>query len=177
MPQHQNEPIAIENLQRYLRQLSYHDPTITAPPIDGIFETDTQRSLKEFQASLGVPATGKADKRTWDALYAKYRASISEHTPPRAVPFFPFTRQNVEFTPGSTGFSVSVLQHMLRELSANYSSLENAEITGTYDERTANAVKLFQARNRLPESGNTDVPTWNAIVDQYNLLFASEPNL
>lgn len=177
MPQKETEALAIENLQRYLRQLSYHDSAITAPPIDGIFESDTQQSLRDFQASHGLPATGKADKRTWDALYANYRASLTEHTPPRAVALFPFAIQPSEILPGNVGFAVSVLQHMLRELSANYSDLEDVAVTGTYDEKTAAAVRHFQSSNRMPETGNTDVPTWNAIVDQYNLLFATEPFL
>ncbi|MBQ8310000.1 MAG: peptidoglycan-binding protein [Clostridia bacterium] len=177
MPQHTNEPLAIENLQRYLRQLSYHNPSIKAPPIDGIFESDTRTSLRDFQTLRGLPVTGKADRRTWDELYTSYRASLTEHTPPRTVAFFPFVRQTVELVPGNIGFAVSVLQHMLRELSANYNGLEPTDVTGTYDESTAQAVRYFQKHNSLPESGNTNASTWNAITDQYNILFATEPFL
>ena len=175
MPQNMNESLATENLQRYLRQLSYHDPSITAPPIDGIFEDDTRQSLREFQVSHGLPATGRVDKRTWDALYASYRASLTKHTPPRAVAILPFLREPFELIRGSVGFPVSALQHMLRELSADYAGLDEVEITGIYDDKTVDAVKSFQRNNRLPQSGNTDIPTWNAIVDQYNFLFAAEP--
>ena len=48
MPQHPNQSIAIENLQRYLRQLSYDHPEIPAPPIDGVFESQTKDALNAF---------------------------------------------------------------------------------------------------------------------------------
>jgi hypothetical protein len=34
MPEYETEAQAIQNLRTYLRQLSYHDKNITAPPID-----------------------------------------------------------------------------------------------------------------------------------------------
>ncbi|MBE6589383.1 MAG: hypothetical protein E7643_04320 [Ruminococcaceae bacterium] len=177
MPQYRNESAATENLQRYLRQLSYHNPAIFAPPIDGVFGSDTARSLRDFQGAYGLPVTGSADRRTWDVLYAAYRASRTEHTQPRSVAILPFLTTPVLITQGSHSFAVTVLQHMLRELSALYTELEEVEITGGYDDITYNAVKLFQKKNRLPESGITDVSTWNAVTDQYNMLFASEPYL
>ena len=173
----QNERETVQNLQRYLRQLSYHEPSISPPPIDGILASDTQRALREFQALYGLPATGKADRKTWEMLYASYRASLTANSPPRTVAFFPYTPQPAEITLGKESFTVSVLQHMLRELSANYSEAESVTVTGIYDRQTADAVRSFQQKNRLPESGSVDVPTWNAIADQYNFLFAAEPYL
>ena len=175
MPQQQNEALATENLQRYLRQLSYHNPAITAPPIDGIFESDTQKALREFQEWKSLPVTGVADRDTWDALYAAYRASLSENTPARAISFFPFTKDAFALSRGDSNFTISVLQYMLRELSSLYTDLESVEITGSYDDVTERAVRDFQQQNRLPPSGRTDLPTWNAIADQYNILFSVEP--
>ena len=177
MPQYQNESEATKNLQRYLRQLSYHNTSIFPPPIDGIFESDTRRSLSDFQGAYGLPVTGIADRETWELLYAAYRASLTENTPPRAISVFPFLPTEVQLSPGSQAFSVTVLQHMLRELSVLYSPLLSVEITGTYDDATYEAIKDFQSKNRLFANGITDVPTWNAIADQYNLLFAAEPYL
>ena len=175
MPQHPNEALAVENLQRYLRQLSYHIPTITSPPIDGIFASDTQKALREFQEWQSLPSTGIADRDTWEALYAAYRASLGENAPARAISFFPFTKEAVVLSLGNTNFATSVLQYMLRDLSALYTPLETVEITGRYDDVTARAVRDFQERNRLPTSGITDLPTWNAIADQYNVLFSVDP--
>ncbi len=176
MPENRNESVAIEKLQRYLRQLSYRE-AITAPPIDGIFERDTRRSLEEFQALYRLPVTGSATRETWDALYAAYRASLTASTPPRAVLILPPMSESFPLTVGNDAFAVTVLQHMLRELSSLYSALERVDVTGIYDTATVAAVNEFQIRNRMPPSGNVDVPTWNAITDQYNILFSTEPFL
>lgn len=176
MAKNRNESVATENLQRYLRQLSYRE-SITPPPVDGIFESDTKRALEEFQALYRLPVTGVATRETWDALYDAYRASLTASIPPRAVLILPPQSESFPLSNGSTSFAVNVLQHMLRELSSLYSGLEEVEISGNYDEATEAAVKEFQIRNRLNPSGSVDVPTWNAITDQYNILFSTEPFL
>ena len=170
MPRYENEAEAILNLQRYLRQLSYHHPQITAPPIDGIFDRDTERSLREFQAMRGLPVTGRADRRTWDELYTLYRASIAENEPPRTVAILPFVAGEILLQKGDDGFTVSVLQYMLRELGESLAELEEVEITGIFDENTARAVQLFRVQNGLPEGETVDLITWNTLVDRFNRL-------
>ena len=170
MPRYENETEAILNLQRYLRQLSYHHPEITPPPIDGIFERDTEESLKDFQAMVGLPVTGRADRRTWDALYAMYRASIAENEPPRTVAILPFVAGEILLQKGDEGFTINVLQYMLRELGESLAELEEVEITGIFDENTARAVRLFRVQNGLPEGETVDLITWNTLVDRFNRL-------
>ena len=170
MPRYENEAEAILNLQRYLRQLSYHHPEITPPPIDGIFERDTEESLKDFQAMVGLPVTGRADRRTWDELYTVYRASIAENEPPRTVAILPFVAGEILLQKGDDGFTVSVLQYMLRELGESLVELEDVEVSGIFDEKTARAVQLFRVQNGLPEGETVDLITWNTLVDRFNRL-------
>ena len=174
MQPHENERTAILNLQRYLRQLSYHDPTITPPPIDGIFERDTARALREFQRSQGFPETGSADRATWERLYELYRASLTEHTPARAVSFFPAREDFTLFEQSSAAFPIAVLQYMLRELGALYPGTDGIVLNGVYDDATRRAVRVFQEKNRLPADGSVNLSTWNAIVDQHNILLYGE---
>ena len=170
MPIYENEAQATANLQRYLRQLSYHHPEITPPPIDGIFERDTEESLKDFQAMVGLPVTGRADRRTWDALYAMYRASIAENEPPRTVAILPFVAGEILLQKGDEGFTINVLQYMLRELGESLAELEEIEVSGIFDENTARAVRLFRVQNGLPEGETVDLITWNTLVDRFNRL-------
>ena len=170
MPKYENEAQATANLQRYLRQLSYHYPEITPPPIDGIFDSDTERALKEFQAMQGLPVTGRADRRTWDELYTMYRASVAENEPPRTVAILPFVAGEILLQKGDEGFTVSVLQYMLRELGESLTELEEVEVSGIFDEKTARAVRLFRAQNGLPEGETVDLVTWNTLVDRFNRL-------
>lgn len=174
MPQYPNEAQAIENLQRYLRQLSYSDPSITPPPIDGILERDTTQALRDFQRTRGMPETGVADRDTWEQLYDAYRASLVQNAPPRAVSFFPIGESFAIFQESNAAFPTAVLQYMLRELGARYDDFEELSITGLYDPATARAVEVFQARNRLPVTGRVDLATWNAVTDQHNILLYGE---
>lgn len=169
---HENQAVATENLQRYLRQLSFWE-AITPPPIDGIFDDATERALSEYQALRGLPVTGVADRETWERLYADYRASLAAHSPPRQISAFYLEPEGYVIGEGSVGFAVYALQHMLSELRHSYVELEGIVPTGVYDEATANAVRFFQTENRIPNEGGVGMMTWNELADRYNTLFAS----
>ncbi len=170
MSRQSTEANAIRNLQRYLRQLSYDEPQIKAPPVDGIFESDTRDALRAFQSLKGLPVTGTADPETWELLYTLYRISLAENAPPRAVSVFPRTPKNYTITLGTSGIAVSLLQHMLTELTDLYSDLGDFSISGIYDPPTQRAVSAFQGHNVLKKTGVVDRGTWNRIADLYRDL-------
>ncbi len=175
MPEFETQARAIENLQTYLRQLSYHDQSIQAPPIDGIFDTDTRQSLIDFQRSRGLPQTGIADQALWELLYAAYRTSVAQNSPPVRMEIFPLTPLNAQFKPGDQGFAVTAVQWMLRELESKFGFLLPIQVTGVYDGITEEAVRSFQKQNGLSPNGILDRLTWNEITDQYNVLFSGFP--
>ena len=170
MNSHPSNTDAIRNLQTYLRQLSYEEPTIPPPPIDGIFDIQTENALREYQTLRGLPPTGRGDEATWNALYRDYRASLARNFQPRTVHIFPPTPYNDRIRKGRQDFTVTVLQHMLRELERHYSDLDEVTLNGIYDDPTIRAVRLFQEKNRLPIGDEVDLLTWNAIADLYNTL-------
>lgn len=168
---HPNYTTAVENLQRYLRFLSYSNPSIPIPPIDGIFESRTEDALREFQRLRGLPPTGRADRTTWELLYADYRAALALHSPPRQLSVFPIDPEGYVILPNAQGFAVTAIQYMLLELQHHYRELENVALTGVYDQQTQDAVRFFQKRNGLPTDANVGLLTWNSLTDQYNTLF------
>ncbi|MBR2019505.1 MAG: peptidoglycan-binding protein [Clostridia bacterium] len=172
MTEHPNHSSAVSNLQRYLRQLSYEEPSISPVPLDGIFASQTEEALREFQRLRGLSPTGKADRETWERLYEDYRASLAKSAPPQPILIFPLSPPGYVILPGSRGVTVSVIQQMLRELHHHYLDLQDVEATGTYDPQTRDAIRFFQEKNTLPANGNVDLLTWNALADQYNTLFS-----
>lgn len=170
MPTQETHTDAVLRLQRYLRQLSYDHEEIFPPPIDGIFERDTLRSLNDFQRLKGLPITESADRETWDLLYASYLASLAENRAPLSVVIFPRVPETTELQLGAVGFPVSAVQYMLTELSPGYPSLAFPTVTGIYNEETEAAVREFQRRNNLPANGRVDQKTWDSIVSQYNSI-------
>ncbi|MBR7098281.1 MAG: peptidoglycan-binding protein [Clostridia bacterium] len=175
MPEFETQAQAIEKLQTYLRQLSYHDANITTPPIDGIFDTATRQSLMDFQTSRQLPPTGIADQALWELLYATYRTSLAENSPPVRMEIFPLTPLNTEYKKGDRGFVIAALQWMLRELESKFGFLQPIEVTGIFDDLTENALKSFQQQNALQPNGILDRLTWNEIADQHNVLFSGFP--
>ncbi|MBQ9131841.1 MAG: peptidoglycan-binding protein [Clostridia bacterium] len=175
MPQSDHQAYATENLQRYLRQLSYDTPSISAPPVDGIFESATRQSLREFQQSQQLPITGTADQRTWEALYAAYRSSLANNGQPTAVSIYPRTPMGGAIGPGDSGILVAVIQYMLRELSNLYRAFDTLSLDGVFGDATQDAVRYFQERNFLPVTGRVDLLTWNSLTDQYNVQFNRYP--
>ena len=173
MPNRPNETQAIENLQRYLRMLSYEEERIIAPPADGIFSSDTQEAIRAFQALNGLEVTGIADFETWELLYASYRSAMARNSPPRTVALFPRNPNGYTLSRGAKGIEVRVLQHMLSELSFDFIELDGLEVNGIFDEPTEVATAAFQRRNVLKETGEVDKTTWNAIADLYNTRFRS----
>ena len=175
MANQETQRTAVSNLQRYLRQISYDANGVSSPPIDGIFESATQKSLREYQAEKNLPVTGIADQKTWEMLYASYRSSLAANSPPRQITLFPRVPDTVNLATGSTGFVVAALQYMLTELSINYSDLGLFPINGIFDESTARAVRIYQSHNTLRPDGKVDRETWDSVADQYNTLASQFP--
>ncbi len=176
MQQHPTETDAIRNLQTYLRQLSYHDPAIPPPPINGVFDAVTRQSLSVFQKANGLRVTGTATRETWKVLFAAYRRSLAENALPAKISLFPPAPKGYCLSSGCTGFCVSALQMMLGELQQVLPEEIPIEPTGIYDAATEQNVRIFQARcPGLEETGKTDLATWNAVAARYNALFDRPP--
>ena len=165
---------ATRNIQRYLRQLSYDNDAIPRPPLDSIFDTATEDSLKAFQRIYGLPPTGRADKATFDTLFAAYVASQRKTDRTQMLDLFPKTPRDHVIDIGEESITVSVLQLILRELTTLFDVLEFYEVTGIYDNATAENVRRFQRLSRLDVTGKVDLETWNRILRDYSNLESSE---
>ena len=159
---------AILNLQRYLRTISFVDSRITRVPIDGLFDSDTQKAVSEYQRTRGLAETGIVDKNTWDRIFDEYKmiTDAKDRTP--TVNFFPTYPENYEAVPGEKSTFISLIQLLLRELSVIYDSLSDVVENGIFDEKTENAVKSFQRANLLTPNGIVDTATWNALLKSYS---------
>ena len=168
MAQNPTYSTAVYNLQHYLRQLSYTDNRISAPPEDGVFGEQTKKSLMEFQRTHSLLPNGIADKETWDALYAEYLLSSALYAPPRALDIFPRIPDGYSVSLGDEFFLVSIIQFLLNELKIVYDSFIPLLINGVYNEATAENIRDFQRRNQLPDTGRVDKATWDALARAYN---------
>lgn len=163
-----NKREAVMNLQRYLRRLSFEGLEGNRVPIDGIFDTATSEALAEFQRTHGLPVTGRADKATWDAVFAEYRQVTEDERSAQGLFPFPDNPSDYAVSPGDTLLLVRIIQLLLSELSVAYDVFEDITESGTYDSATEAGVREFQKKNGLEVTGIVDKTTWNRIVREYS---------
>lgn len=169
MSRRSTESDAIRYLQTYLRAQRLADPTFPSVPVDGIFGTQTEYALTEFQRRNGLPTSGIADKSTWDLLYSQYLDILNELSLPAPIIPFPSYPRDYAISLGEQSFLVAILQYMIVEISIVYNTIEPVEITGLFDEGTKAVVADFQVRSGLIASGSVDRATWGAISRIFNL--------
>lgn len=167
---HPTYETAVRNLQRYLRRLSEEGDGngMFSVPIDGIFDTQTEAAVSEFQRTRRLPVTGRADRVTWDTLFREYEILVRENDTRIYADFFPSAPPNYQTEFGEQSPFISLLQFVLDELRVSYDTLPQFEMSGTFDGDTSLAVKEFQRIHSLPITGRVNLNTWNRLSDAYN---------
>ena len=74
------------SLQTMLRRISAVNAAVTPVIPNGRFGRDTAAAVGSFQRDAGLPATERADLRTWNAVAAAYALAMVELTPPAVAP-------------------------------------------------------------------------------------------
>lgn len=138
-------------LQYLLRVLAAFRPEIPAPPDSGTFDAGTRRAVLAFERLTGLPATGEADARVWDALCSAFEG-ISRLIFDNGS-LFPAVD---EPAPAAT---VPALQRQLRAAGAG-----RPELTGQLDAATRRALRIFQTSAGLPSTGQADGGTRAALA-------------
>ena len=163
------EKDAIRNLQTYLRAQAFVDENAIPVPIDGIYDTQTQNALIEFQRKNNLAPTGIADRTTWELLYTQYLEILESISLPEAIIPFPSYPKDYVIEKGEKSFLVAVLQYMLNEIGIIYNVFDALEINGEFDTETENIIRDFQERNGIAPTGKVDRTTWGLIARIYNL--------
>ena len=132
---------AVLTLQKSLEKLGYFDGVP-----GGNYSTMTTDAVKRLQGAVGLTATGNADLVTLRLL-----ASGNAPTSPLL---------NASLSKGSNGANVTRLQTRL--LAKGYLS-KSGSVDGDYGSTTAAAVKLFQKKAGITESGTADSATLKAL--------------
>ena len=160
---------AIRSIQNYLRHLSFHDAQIPTVPLDGIYDSETRKSVISFQKKYGLEPTGIVDRATWDKLKSEYDRSVALNSPPIRLDIFPRSPGGYSIGVGAESYFAVIIQHMLDELESVY-LFPTLSFSGTYDDITAANIREFQTRNLISPTGEVDRETWDALALQYNFL-------
>lgn len=164
----------IRSLQTMLRVIAENDPQIPSVVPDGIYGRDTMRSVSAFQRSIGLPATGTVDQRTWDAIVIQYELALVEQIEAEALQIVLNPGQVIRR--GESNPNIYVAQAVLQVLSDVYSQITPPSQTGILDIATANALMAFQQLHQLPVTGELDKHTWKRMALQYPLAVGIKAN-
>lgn len=158
-------------LQVSLNRISQNYPAIPKiSSVDGIFGSQTEAAVRDFQRIFGLTSDGIVGPSTWYSIVRLYTAVTrlselrSQGQQFYAINWSPPSTLQI----GSTGDKVRQLQYMLSILSAYIPSVPPVTIDGVYGQATRAAVLAFQKRAGLPETGTVGETTWDTIYDQYS---------
>lgn len=163
-----NEKEYIRDLQKKLREISYHDGDIPPVAINGVYDDETKNAVRAFQKKQGTEVTGIVDRETHDRLQKEYAETLDRHGYPEKIGVFPLNPENFVLKSGDRTFATEILQYMMKELSTEWQIFEQVEISGVFDETTENAVKSFQKSCGFEVTGKVDRRTWNKLANLYN---------
>jgi peptidoglycan hydrolase-like protein with peptidoglycan-binding domain len=133
--------VRVRELQGRLSQLAWF-----APPMTGSYDSVTRVSVRGFQEKRGFEGTGTVDPRTWRRLLSMTR------TPSKAEMFN--LAGPALFEPGDEGSEVRAIQARLRQIAWFF-----GDVSDHYGDRTAAAVRGFQAKRQIPVTGKVDQRT------------------
>lgn len=158
-------------IQVELNRISQNYPAIPKlSPVDGIFGSRTEASVRKFQEIFGLEADGIVGKATWYALVRLYTAvtRLSELRS-QGQRFYSISWEYPNSPQlGSTGEKVRHLQYMLAVLAEYIPQIPSVAVDGVFGRETLDAVLAAQRYFDLPETGIVNAATWEEIYDQYS---------
>ncbi len=158
-------------IQVELNRISQNYPAIPkVTPVDGIFGSRTEASVRKFQEIFNLTVDGIVGKATWYALVRLYTAvtNLSELRS-QGQRFYSISWEYPNSPrEGSTGEKVRHLQYMLAVLAEYIPQLPPVKVDGIFGPETKEAVIAAQRFFGLPQTGVVHADTWEEIYDQYS---------
>ena len=158
-------------IQVELNRISQNYPAIPKlSPVDGIFGSRTEASVRKFQEIFDLTVDGIVGKATWYALVRLYTAvtRLSELRS-QGQRFYSISWEYPNSPQlGSTGEKVRHLQYMLAVLSEYIPQIPPVAVDGVFGRETLDSVLAAQRYFDLPETGIVNATTWEEIYDQFS---------
>ncbi len=158
-------------IQVELNRISQNYPAIPKiSPVDGIFGSRTEASVRKFQEIFNLDVDGIVGKATWYALVRLYTAVTDlAELRSQGQRFYSISWEYPNSPrEGSTGEKVRHLQYMLAVLSEYIPQIPPLAVDGVFGKQTKESVLAAQRYFGLPETGVVNADTWEEIYDQYS---------
>lgn len=163
--------VNLENNTNFILEIQNHLNNVNHAwhmiELTGVYDQATRNAVLIFQNANGLPPTGYVDVPTWAVLASKNNEYLRKTQMPGKI-----TVSNPEFKDVKTGDQndlVYGIKVMFNNFSRRYANYPELEVTNLYDEKTEEAVILFQQRSMLPVTGIVDLKTWNSFCKIYEV--------
>lgn len=169
----------VRTIQRQLNRIGRNYPAVSPTlDTDGLFDTDTELAVRNFQSIFNLTEDGVVGKATWYRIKSIYNAvkGIADLqsegiTSEELQRLFPEVLRS-----GDTGFGVQSLQYYLAVIAYFNDFIPMTSIDGVFGEGTRRAVEAFQTSEGLTADGVVGRETWNALVARYDQILATLPD-
>ena len=166
-PNMQNEQI--RGLQYFLAVVGAYYESVLPIEITGIYDQQTENSVRSFQQVYGLPETGIVDERTWNELYRAY-AGIVASVPTEDAEWIPQLYPGIVLQEGVTNDYVRILQEYLTYIHRTVTQIPEVRNTGYFGPLTKASVIAFQNYKGLTPNGVVGAVTWDEIAGLYSDL-------
>lgn len=170
----------ILTLERQLNRISNNYPLIPKiKRVSGIFDIETENSVKQFQNIFNLDVTGVVDKATWykiKYIYNSVKKLADLYSEGILIEELKPQFGDIELKYGDVGLPVRVLNYYLRVISLFDEDIPNLPTNDVFDENTKTMVIAFQNKYELPGTGIVDSRTRNKIFEVYNELISTVPS-
>ena len=165
-------------IQRQLNRISDNYPSIPKiTNLNGIFGTQTEDAVRQFQYIFNLTQDGIVGKATWYKIKNVFNgiARLAELTADRLTyedvsPIYPSL-----LTEGMSGDYIKTLQYYLDVVAYFYPQIPDITVDGYFGEKTKEAVMAFQNLQGLTVDGIVGRDTWRSLTNAYNTVLKTIP--
>ena len=158
-------------VQAMVNRIGKNYPAIPPIPPTGVFDGDTERSVKVFQRTFNLTPDGIVGKATWYKMVYLYvgvlqlAELVSEGQTLDKEDF----QYNGLLREGDRGEHVQALQYMLAMLAEFDNALLPIQVDGIFGPRTTQAVRQYQSAAGLVPDGLVGKDTWRSLLNHFSL--------
>lgn len=165
-------------IQRQLNRIADNYPSIPKiTNLNGIFGTQTEDAVRQFQYIFNLAQDGIVGKATWYKIKNVFNgiARLAELTADRLTyedvsPLYPSL-----LTEGMSGDYIKTLQYYLDVVAYFYPQIPDITVDGYFGEKTKEAVMAFQNLQGLTVDGIVGRDTWRSLTNAYNTVLKTIP--
>lgn len=144
-------------------------PEVRQIEITGVYDSQTENAVRDFQALAGLNVDGILGPLTWDRLYPAYLDIVDAYgTTPQGLPLYPGRTISV----GARGDNVRTIQRLLERIAQGIGGIPAVSVDGVFGPQTERAVVALQRLYGIKPTGVVGPLTWDALTSLYSDLTA-----